>query len=423
MLKIGSDGIGGMYLGSDKIVKAYQGSDLVFDASGGDVTPQPTYVETNLVFHLDGINRGGTAGHWIDRINGVDFTLNGCTEFTDHVSFGGTGYGLTDSNLNFSLDNHTIELVIAPNFTTPSGSSVVFITSNQRNVAFAYTTSRINVQGGTQSGYAERNTFAITKPTSIVHFIISQGIGYSAYVNGSSISTGSTNYFTAGDKASIGCRMRNGSIANKFDGSIYAIRIYQGDLSAKQRFNNLLVDNSRYNMGLNYLDFIGNDEYIRLEYIQGITTSLDTGISAANSQWELDLVCDTLPTSAQMFIGTDSYYGHHASANGSGKWGLGSDVETSVDATTRSNIIIGFTSTGISMTIGNQTISRDRANSNHTNNVYLFGSNNNQFLFMGKIYSARCTSGGSFNGVPAQRISDGKKGIYDLANSVFYPLT
>lgn len=47
MLKIGSDGIGDMYLGSDKIVKAYQGSDLVYNSITIEKTATPiiSYVE------------------------------------------------------------------------------------------------------------------------------------------------------------------------------------------------------------------------------------------------------------------------------------------------------------------------------------------------------------------------------------------
>ncbi len=75
------------------------------------------------------------------------------------------------------------------------------------------------------------------------------------------------------------------------------------------------------------------------------------------------------------------------------------------------------------MTIGNETVSRTGTNG-HTNNPFLFGVINGKNLFSsGKIYSVKCLSGGSLDGVPAQRISDNKNGIYDLANDVFYPLT
>jgi len=53
----------------------------------------------------------------------------------------------------------------------------------------------------------------------------------------------------------------------------------------------------------------------------------------------------------------------------------------------------------------------------------LFGAKESGLFSSGKIYSVKCTSGGSFNGVPAQRISDNKKGLYDTANDVFYSLT
>lgn len=77
----------------------------------------------------------------------------------------------------------------------------------------------------------------------------------------------------------------------------------------------------------------------------------------------------------------------------------------------------------INATCNGMTISRTGTRDS-SKQVLLFNDDiAKSYQFKGKVYSVKCTSGGSFNGVPAQRISDGKKGIYDLANSVFYPLT
>ena len=167
------------------------------------------------------------------------------------------------------------------------------------------------------------------------------------------------------------------------------------------------------------------DGYAQLDYVQGITRVISTNISPVNSQWEFDVVCDSSTTSNEVIICTGfGYGGQFAAACGNGKWGLGTGAGyyTSVNVTTRSTIFITYTSNGITMTIGNETVSRTGTNG-HTDNPFLFGAKGNGLFSSGKIYSVKCLSGGSFNGVPAQRISDNKNGIYDLANDVFYPLT
>lgn len=246
MSYIGTNKVGKMYLGDTAIGKAYLGEDLVYDSAGGGQA-EPTYIQDNLVFHLDGINRGGTTGHWVDLIGGVDFTLIGCTEATDHVSFGGTGYGYTNTDLNYPFANYTMEIVLAPNFTTPSANCVVFMANGSSNVGFGYLTNAII----TTAGSTTRKMIPISKPTDIIQFRITEGANYSAYINGvqTALLSGLNNWSIKG-KPSIGCRMNGSSPENKFNGSIYSIRIYLGGFTDEQRLNNLAVDNERFNMGL-----------------------------------------------------------------------------------------------------------------------------------------------------------------------------
>lgn len=168
------------------------------------------------------------------------------------------------------------------------------------------------------------------------------------------------------------------------------------------------------------------DGYAQLDYVQGVTRVISTNISPVNSQWEFDVVCDSLTTSNEVIICTGvGYGGQFAAACGNGKWGLGTGAGyyTSVNVTTRSTIYITYNSNGIIMTIGGETVSRATNTNGHGNNIFLFAAQDNAFFRSGKIYSVKCLSGGSFNGVPAQRISDNKKGLYDTANDVFYSLT
>ena len=79
---LGNTEIGQIYLGSTEIGEAYLGSTKVFEAGGGSGGGELSdYVQDGLIFHLDGIERGNTAGHWIDRIGNVDFVFeNGVSE-------------------------------------------------------------------------------------------------------------------------------------------------------------------------------------------------------------------------------------------------------------------------------------------------------------------------------------------------------
>ena len=247
MSYIGTNKVGKMYLGIKAIGKAYLGSDLVYEASSG--AQEPTYVQTNLVFNLDGKNRGGVSGHWIDLVNGVDFTLYNCTENAKSVSFGGSGYGVTSTDLNFPFATHYMELVVAPNFTTPSGYKIVFMTNTNRSLAFGYAS---NGTIPTTAGNSSRKIVPISKPTDIVQFSISSGSSYSAYINGNSVTPTGEDCWSikSSGKPAIGCRMNGSTAQDKFNGSIYAIRVYSSNLTDEERLQNLLADNIRFNMGL-----------------------------------------------------------------------------------------------------------------------------------------------------------------------------
>jgi len=245
MSYIGTNKVGKMYLGSTAIGKAYLGENLVYDSAGGGQA-EPTYIQNNLVFHLDGINRGGTTGHWVDLVGGVDFALTGCTEAADHISFGGIGYGTTSTNLNYPFANYTMEIVAAPNFTTPSAFTVLFLANGSNNIAFS-----MGATGLALTATSSRKKFPFSKPTNIVHYYIGSGSEYSVFINGNRVSLdSSSSYADVKGKPSIGCRMNGSTAENKFDGSIYSIRVYQGNLTAEQRQQNLAVDNERFNMGL-----------------------------------------------------------------------------------------------------------------------------------------------------------------------------
>lgn len=158
--------------------------------------------------------------------------------------------------------------------------------------------------------------------------------------------------------------------------------------------------------------------YSQLEYVSSSNpASIVTNVSALGSKWELDLQDSVTTSSNQVFICSNSNGGCFAAVNSGGNFALGaSNIMTS--ASTRTTVGIEFIDKGMIMTIGGNNTQRVGTHA-HDQYVSLLGHNNN-YVYQGKIYGIKCVSGGSFEGVPAQRISDGVYGIYDVANDVFY---
>ena len=168
--------------------------------------------------------------------------------------------------------------------------------------------------------------------------------------------------------------------------------------------------------------------YTRLNSISGITDFITTNINSNGTTWEFDVVTHQDGVQTQILAGYGSAgAGQYGGACITGKWGLGTtdDLCTTVPYTQRSKILIAFTSQQASMTIGDQTITRAAASAS-SGNLELLGfhvaNNIDNYKIRGTIYSVKCIAGASFDGVPAERNSDNKQGIYDLANDVFYPL-
>lgn len=180
--------------------------------------------------------------------------------------------------------------------------------------------------------------------------------------------------------------------------------------------------------------------YTRLEYVDNAVRGIDTGILATDSQdtsqsvagssWEVDVQCNSAPTSNEMIVVANEDVAHWLGAVAStGCFGSGgADYCFSSPATIRQQIQVAFYSNKIVLTSGGDTKTRDYTYKNNYNVCLLRNVNPKAqqyagLQFTGKVYSIRCTSGGSFDAVPAQRTSDGAKGLYDKANDVFYPLT
>jgi hypothetical protein len=178
--------------------------------------------------------------------------------------------------------------------------------------------------------------------------------------------------------------------------------------------------------------------YTQLDYIENIVKGLDTNILATNSDtidgtqsgssWEVDVQCNSTPSSGQIILCTNEDVAHWLQVLNTGNYSVGGGNNLSASITSRNVITVAFTGGGISASIGNETVTRAYTYMNKYS-VCLFENINytmqqyGGLVFKGKIYGAKCTIGGSFNGVPAKRNSDNHFGLYDTANSVFYDLS
>ena len=165
---------------------------------------------------------------------------------------------------------------------------------------------------------------------------------------------------------------------------------------------------------------IGGGAYRKKTYvISSSPSTITTDITAVDSQWLIDAQFVGTHTSGNLvLICSDDATGHFFGVCSNGKWGSGATYSLSVDATTRSTINMAFSSAGVEFSIGNESKTR-LGSARHPGNVNLLGYNNN-YKFTGRIYGIKCVSGGSFEAVPAQRISDDVFGLYDIENDVFY---
>lgn len=165
--------------------------------------------------------------------------------------------------------------------------------------------------------------------------------------------------------------------------------------------------------------------YTKLTYLQGITRQFQSPVVTYPQTWEFDVQCDALTSNIQILACASSAGGKWVGASNNGKWGVGiTDATcTTVQVTTRATVTATLKSTGVEITIGNETITRN-ADSALTGYAFLFGCNEtDKRLFGGKVYGVRLVSGGTADLVLASRDSDGQQGIYNLTNNTFYGLT
>ena len=160
--------------------------------------------------------------------------------------------------------------------------------------------------------------------------------------------------------------------------------------------------------------------YLECEYIEGTSSlsTMSTNVSGI-STWLIDVYHPNKTGGNQIVIGRYDSGSNWLVADDGASWGPGANKKIG-SCSVRTIIEVEFTSNGLVTTNTATGVSIDRTGSARPQNtIDLFGWNN-KYKYTGRMYSAKCIEGGSFDGIPAKRVSDGAFGLYDIANGVFY---
>lgn len=242
MSYLGSTKIGKMYLGSTEIGKAYLGGILVFQ-SGGSPTPVgpggiSDYVQSGLVMHMDGIEKGNTAGRWSSYVGSSYATLTShATIESNAVLMDGAGYLTVSNAVAVGYSAGTIE-VCCENFGTAS-TAIYYGTSGR--ISFIYSGAGY-VFGVTSSN----NQWSVEKIAKITASANSDRL----MLNGVVCGTLTSNSFGDASTTSIGGRGGTAGSRLYADARIYSIRIYNRKLTEEEMLQNQKVDNVRFRLGL-----------------------------------------------------------------------------------------------------------------------------------------------------------------------------
>ena len=211
---------------------------LVANAINKAKTPE-TYITDGLVLWMDGIDKGSTPGAWTDKAAGYVFTnVNGFEDGSNYVGLNSSSSQYF-SNTSFSPvndDTGTIEVVMSDY----SNRALVFMPKSLGMLAFGVFGSTDQIISSTSEGKYVINFTTGAKIFSIVN-------NTRAMVDGALAQLGSENAWGGDDNINYIGRRSSG---NYFTGKIYAIRMYNRQLTQEEMLHNQRLDNKRFNLGL-----------------------------------------------------------------------------------------------------------------------------------------------------------------------------
>ena len=227
-----------------------------------DITAtQETYVQDGLVLHLDGLNRGGSVGHWVDLINHFDFELQGTfIEDSDNIDLQGSGYASVSSVGAYLTGVSTLEVIINQKSTMQpqeyqtiamsacqGGISIGTLPGQNGNMAFsAYSKAVSHSSVGDLSAPYLDNEYTLNAIHSITRFGGNTKVDGFSKTNASEYPANYPNSLSNGDFI-LGGYLGGGNITRAFNGKIYSIRLYNRVLTESEIKHNLKVDKLRFN--------------------------------------------------------------------------------------------------------------------------------------------------------------------------------
>lgn len=208
-----------------------------------DAINSDSYIQDGLVFQLDGIDYGGTEGHWIERKNGYDWYEHAGTDLhteNDCMVFDGNSWFLCDDTItNYPDSTHSIEVVVS---SLPSRwNSIISIRTDNVAMWTNVDNKLINARGSSKPSY-QRSSFPSGKL-----YIYSKGT--TCVSNGTTYQSNGVSTRAQSGKPCIGALEEvNASTYHAGSGNkYYAIRIYNRALTEEEIAHNYEVDRIRFN--------------------------------------------------------------------------------------------------------------------------------------------------------------------------------
>lgn len=205
------------------------------------------YVSNGLLMYLKGSD--ATSNRWVDRVGGHIFTLTNCNKLSsnDGVYFPNGAYGESETCPNIVFGQTTIEIVC--DISLNSDKAVIMMPTGVGDtdnavpvVVFSYANPVLLtiVAGPTKTW----GSVLLQRDAKIIHISSSTD---ESFVNGSFVSKGYSNKWnTDYSKMVIGARNYLGTWRNFIDGNIYAVRVYNRNLTEDEILSNYNVDKSIY---------------------------------------------------------------------------------------------------------------------------------------------------------------------------------
>lgn len=233
-------------------------SDIVITASGIEQEDETDYVQNGLVLHLDGLNQGNTAGHWIDTVGNHDFVFEGgANAVSNGVEFltSDDDAAVCEDEYDIEYTQGTIEVCFTPGPDFDTENRPFFVTNKENQLCAMYQTKTKNwifgiykTAGKTIPAKRILQDIDFTKPMTISEnndILIQNGVANNNTLGNARLA------YDDYHSMRVGSAKPNNTLWPSHAGAtIHEIRIYNRKLTQSEMLRNQRIDNNRYNLGL-----------------------------------------------------------------------------------------------------------------------------------------------------------------------------